>query len=208
MEEQDRHQWAERTVRAVNAALPVVEHRSWPQWEQILVHILACTELIEQQDFHFAEVTHLCQQTGWYLAERARYQEAEPLLEKALQMSEREYGSEHLDVARDAATLGWFYRIQGQYSQAEPLLKRALAIREQQLGPQHPNTALSVWWLAALSEQQQQYEKATSLYQRALSINERALGPQHPTTQSIRANYARLLRTIGHDAEAAALNQL
>jgi hypothetical protein len=80
MDEQNRHLWAERTVRAVNAALPAVEHRSWLQWEQILAHCLACTQLIEQQGFHFVEVTHLCQQTGWYLAERARYQEAEPLL--------------------------------------------------------------------------------------------------------------------------------
>ncbi len=55
IDEQSRQQWAERTVRAVHAALPDVEHGTWPQWEQILVHALACSELIEQQDFHFAE---------------------------------------------------------------------------------------------------------------------------------------------------------
>jgi len=64
-----------------------------------------------------------------------------------------------------------------------------------------------VWWLATLSEQQQQYEKAGALYLRALSIYEHALGAQHPTTQRIRANYARLLRTMGREAEAAALDQ-
>jgi Tetratricopeptide repeat len=87
------------------------------------------------------------------------------------------------------------------------LYQRALAIRKQQLGPQHPDTANSVWWLAVLSEQQQQYEEAASLYQHTLAIDERALGPQHPTTQTIRASYARLLRTMGHDAEATALDQ-
>jgi len=87
------------------------------------------------------------------------------------------------------------------------LLQRALEICEQQLGPEHPDTAGSVWWLAVLSEHQQQYGQAASLYQRALAIDERALGPQHPTTQRIRAFYARLLRTMGHDVEAAALDQ-
>ena len=61
--------------------------------------------------------------------------------------------------------------------------------------------------LAALYRDQGKYEQAEPLYQHALSINERALGPQHPTTQTIRANYTRLLRTMGRDAEAAALDQ-
>ena len=54
---------------------------------------------------------------------------------------------------------------------------------------------------------QGQYEQAEPLFQRALAICEQQLGPQHPTTQAIRANYARLLRTMGRDAEAAALDQ-
>jgi len=116
-------------------------------------------------------------------------------------------GTELLKVlSTKIGPLSMLYQDQGQYEQAEPLLKRALAISEQQLGPDHPNTAQSVSWLAALSEQQQQYEQAASLYQRALAIDEHALGPQHPLTQTIRANYARLLRTMRHDAEATALD--
>jgi tetratricopeptide (TPR) repeat protein len=74
------------------------------------------------------------------------------------------------------------------------------------LGPDHPDTATSLNNLAKLYGNQGKYEQAEPLYQRALSIDERALGPQHPTTQRIRANYTRLLRTMGHDAEAAALD--
>jgi tetratricopeptide (TPR) repeat protein len=119
----------------------------------------------------------------------------------------QELGPDHPDTAESLNNLAILYFYQGKYEQAEPLYQRALAIYEQQLGPLHPDTALSIWWLAVLSEQQQQYEKAASLYPRAFSIYERALGPQHPTTQRIRANYARLLRMMGHDAEAAALDQ-
>jgi tetratricopeptide (TPR) repeat protein len=165
MDEQDRQQWAQRTVRAINAAFPEVQHQTWPQCDRLLPHALLCAELIAQEQMTFPEAARLLNQAGSYLDDRARYVEA------------------------------------------EPLYLRALSIREQQLGPQHPNTAISVWWLAVLSEQQQHYEQAASLYQRALSIYEHTLGPQHPTTQRIRANYARLLRTMGHDAEAAALDQ-
>jgi tetratricopeptide (TPR) repeat protein len=138
---------------------------------------------------------------------QGKYEQAEPLYQRALAIREQQLGAQHPDTATSLNSLAVLYSDQGKYEQAEPLYQRALAIREQQLGAQHPDTANSVWWLAVLSEQQQQYEKAASLYQHALSIYERALGPQHPTTQRIRANYARLLRIMGHDAEATALDQ-
>jgi hypothetical protein len=59
-----RQQWAERTVRAVSAALPPVDHGAWPKWEQLLAHALICSELIEQKSVHMAEATNLLQQTG------------------------------------------------------------------------------------------------------------------------------------------------
>jgi len=75
------------------------------------------------------------------------------------------------------------------------------------VGPDHPDTATSLNNLANLYWNQGKDEQAEPLYQRALSIDERTLGLQHPHTQTIRANYARLLRTMGHDAEATALDQ-
>ena len=126
---------------------------------------------------------------------------------RALAIREQQVGPQHPDTASSLNNLAALYSNQGKYEQAEPLYQRALAIRERQLRPQHPDTANSVWWLATLSERQQQYEQAASFYQQALSIFEHALGPQHPRTQNLRANYAHLLRTMGRDAEAAALDQ-
>ena len=157
------------------------------------------------QEIHLQEAAEVLQQTGWYLTERARYSEAEPLLERAYQMSEQEQGAEHLDTARDASTLAYLYHAQGKYEQAEPLYVRALAIREQQLGPEHPDTAKSLNNLAVLYHAQGKYEQAEPLYARALAIREQQLGPQHPDTQIIRGNYVALLRAMGRDAEATAL---
>ena len=92
--------------------------------------------------FIFRKRPRSCIKTGWYLTERARYSEAEPLLERAYQMSEKQQGAEHLDTASAASTLASLYQAQGKYEQAEPLYVRALAISEQQLGPEHPLTQI------------------------------------------------------------------
>ncbi len=134
----DRQRWMERAIRAVHAALPPVEHASWPEWERLLAHAQACAALLDSQEIHLQEATVVLQQTGWYLTERARYSEAEPLLEQAYQMSEQQQGAEHLDTASSLDNLALLYQAQGKYEQAEPLNQRALAIYEQQLGPDHP----------------------------------------------------------------------
>ena len=38
LEQQAQQQWAERSIRAVHAALPSYEHGSWPAWERIVSH--------------------------------------------------------------------------------------------------------------------------------------------------------------------------
>jgi len=206
MDEQSRHQWTQRAVRAVNAAFPYIEHRTWPQCDRLLPHALLCAELIAQEHMTFPEATRLLNQTGYYLKERARYTEAEPLYQRAISIREQQLGPLHPNTATSLNNLAALYQDQGKNEQAEPLYQRALSIREQQLGPLHPDTANSLNNLAALYDDQGKYEQAEPLYQRALAIDEQTLGPQHPTTQHIRAKYARLLRTMGRDTEAAALN--
>jgi len=205
MDEQSRQQWAERTVRAVDAALPEVEHGSWPQWERLLAHALACHELIEHQGVHGLQAAHLLHRTGAYLLERARSREAEPLLQQALAMREHDLGLEHPETAGTIDRLARCFENQGRYTQAEPLLVRALAIREQQLGPLHPHTATSLNNLAELYRVQGKYELAEPLLMRALSIYEQILGPLHPDTATSLNNLATLYRAQGKYAEVEPL---
>src|SRR5260370_1130741 len=89
------------------------------------------------------DAASLFYRVGWYLDDRARYREAEPLLKRALAIREQQLGPQHPDTASSLNNLALLYRAQGKYEQAEPLLKRALAICEQQLGSEHPNTAIA-----------------------------------------------------------------
>jgi tetratricopeptide (TPR) repeat protein len=113
---------------------------------------------------------------------KGEYQKALPLLQRALEIREKELGPEHPATATSLNNLAMLYDAMGNYQKALPLLQRALKIREKQLGPEHPDTAISLNNLAALYVNMGDYPKALPLYQRALEINEKQLGPEHPAT--------------------------
>ena len=126
--------------------------------------------------------------------DQGKYEQAEPLFQRALTIGEKALGPEHPDVATGLNNLAALYHTQGKYEQAEPLLQRSLTILEKALGPEHPDVAISLNNLAALYRAQGKYEQAEPLYQRALTISEKALGPEHPDVAKSLDNYADLLR--------------
>ncbi|RFP55500.1 MAG: tetratricopeptide repeat protein, partial [Limnothrix sp. CACIAM 69d] len=70
-----------------------------------------------------------------YLYEsQGRYEAAEPLLRRSLEIRERVLGADHPATATSLNNLAELYRSQGRYEAAEPLYRRALEIREQVLG--------------------------------------------------------------------------
>lgn len=68
---------------------------------------------------------------------QGRYEEAEPLLHRYLQIKENKLGKYHADVANTLRTLANLYRDQGRYPEAEPLFQRALAIMKEKLPAGH-----------------------------------------------------------------------
>ena len=74
------------------------------------------------------------------MRERGLYEQAEPLLQRALTIREQMLGPEHPDVGEGLNNLASVKVKQGKYEQAEPLYQRALAIHERVLGPEHPKT--------------------------------------------------------------------
>ena len=71
---------------------------------------------------------------------QGKYEQAEPLYQRALAINEQQLGSDHPDTAQSLNNLALLYRKQGKYEHAEPLLRRLLSISERQLGPDHPRT--------------------------------------------------------------------
>ena len=70
---------------------------------------------------------------GLLLYHDSRFEEAEVLFVKALNMRERLLAVDHQDIAAALNHLGLVYLAQGRYLEAEPLFKRALGVQEKAL---------------------------------------------------------------------------
>ncbi len=197
--------WAERTVRAVNAAFPGVEFEHWPECERLIPQALVCDRLIEKYEMQFPQAARLLNQAAYYLGERAQYLTAEPLYRRALGIRAKAMGAVHPDTAFSLNNLAELLRSQEKYEEAESLCRRALEIREKTLGVEHPDVAQSLNNLALLLDNLGRYEEAEPLYRRALSIWEKAQGAEHPDTAASLNNLALLLYKQGKYDEAEPL---
>ncbi len=179
----EQQQWMQCAVRVVAVALPESSDlANWPVMERLLPHALTCAIWIDQTQLATPEAAHLLDQTGYYLKERARYEEAELFYQRALTIREQVLGAEHPDTAATLNNLGRLYTSQGKYQEAELFYQRALEIRERVLGTEHPDTATTLNNLGRLYTSQGKYQEAELFYQRALEIRERVLGTEHPDT--------------------------
>jgi tetratricopeptide (TPR) repeat protein len=154
MDKQLQHQWAQRTVRAVNRAFPDVEFETWQRCQRYLPHAQVCSRYIKQWNMEFAEAERLIEKSASYLYDTKQYVQAKPLYEQSLMIGEKLRGLEHPSTASDLNNLGTVYYALGEYTQAEQYYARALAIRNQVLEPNHPDLAASLNNLAALYRDQ------------------------------------------------------
>jgi len=153
-------------------------------------------------------VAYSLNQVGAFLWEMGLYNEAEPLIRQALEISEKALGPNHPSTPASVNNLAALYQSQGRYNEAEPLYKRALEICEEALGPNHPHTASSLNNLASLYNEQGRYSEAEPLYKRALEIREKVLGPNHRDTAQSLSNLAGLYVRQGRYNEAEMLYKL
>ena len=135
----------------------------------------------------------------------SKYDEAEPLYWRALEIREARLGSVHPEVASTLNALALLLDAQGRGDAALPLYKRALAIYETSLGKAHPDVALTLHNLAILLAERPEKEdqtEAESLFKRAAAIREKALGPTHPLLAATNEAYAKLLFRQGRLKES------
>lgn len=78
---------------------------------------------------------------GFQLNAKGRYNEAQPLLQKALEIYRKALGEDHPDTARSYNNLAYNLNAQGKATEAQPLYQKALAISRKVLGEDHPDTA-------------------------------------------------------------------
>jgi len=139
------------------------------------------------------------------LHEEGELDAAEPLFREALGMYRRLFGAEHPDLAAVVNNLALLLADKHDYRGAEALLREAVAINRRLFGNQHPNLARSLGSLGRLHLAEGNVDAAEPLVREALAIFEKTLPPDHPHLLSTVRTYATVLRKLGRDAEAEAL---
>jgi tetratricopeptide (TPR) repeat protein len=196
---------AEQAVRAVNAAFPSVEFGRWTNCERLVPSAQTCATLAEEQGLSSPELARLLSQAGYFLSERARNVEAEPLYRKSLALAERLYGSDDTEVAIGLNNLAALLKETNRSKEAEPLMRRALEIDEKSIGSDHPKIAIRLSNLASLLQDTNRLQEAEPLMLRALEIDERSYGPDHPNVARDLSNLAQLLQATDRLKEAEPL---
>jgi tetratricopeptide (TPR) repeat protein len=109
--------------------------------ERLLPHVLASAK-------HAERLSVVEQQAGWllgrasaYLRGRGQYQEARPVAERALRVTEQALGPDHPEVGERCDELGQMLREAGDYRSARQQLERALVIHQAAYGPDHAEVA-------------------------------------------------------------------
>jgi tetratricopeptide (TPR) repeat protein len=143
----------------IKAGEQAFQQGRYAEAESLLVAALEEAETFGPQDPRL--VTSLNNLAGLYYAQR-NYAQTEPLLKRALTISEATLGTEHPEVAVHLYNLALFYDVQGNYTEAEPLYQRALSIREQTLGSTHSiTTKTRESYAVLLHKMDQEAEEAT-----------------------------------------------
>lgn len=186
---------------AVNAGLAAFQEGRHGDAERLLIDALQRAE--RQHGDRLPTARALVDLAELYRGQ-ARFDEAEPLLRRAIALLEALHGAQHRLLVRPLNSLALICRAQGRYDEAAPLCQRALAIAEGAHGAEHPTTAAALSNLLTVYLAQGRYGEAAPLFQRSVTIKERLLGPRHPDLASSLSNYAAFLRKTRSEQEAAA----
>ncbi len=122
------------------------------------------------------------------------YDEARPLLTRALDEHRQLFGTDHEEVAESAAALSTLLQDLGELAAAEPLAREALAIRRRIHRSPHEKISESLEQLAFLRETRGDVEEAAQLGREAVAMTRALFPADDPRVVDAVADFAGFLR--------------
>jgi len=159
-------------------------------------------EALEQQP---AIQARMFQEIGRAYRTLGRYDRAEPLVARALEMTRRIYGERHPEVASSLNQQGMLLKEQGDYAAAESLYHQALEIQRETLGGGHPDLAESLNNLGVVNRLNGEYEAAEKYLRESLDLWHKLYGEEHPEIANSTQNLGTVLMMQGEFEEAEEL---
>ncbi len=138
------------------------------------------------------------------LRDLKRFDEAEPLLDRALLMTEQLVPGT-TTVAAILNNLGGVYEATGRLEDAERVLRRVITIDEQHYGPDHPEVATDLNNLGVTLSTADRHREAEDALRRALAIDRKCYETHHPTVARDLRNLAFAVYNLGRFDEATAI---
>jgi tetratricopeptide (TPR) repeat protein len=138
---------------------------------------------------------------------KARYGDAEPLLRRAVVISEERYGPNDIRITDALSDLAVLLQDTNRIDEAEPLFRRSLAIAEKCHGLDHPALVPHLSNLGVLLRKRQCYDEAERLLRLVLDIAEESYSPDDPQVAKALNNFAQLLRATNRSSEAVPLSR-
>jgi eukaryotic-like serine/threonine-protein kinase len=108
-----------------------------------------------------------------------RYDEAKPVLERALEMRRRTLGAAHPEVAESLTSLGSLLYSMGRYAEAEPLFLEALAMNRSLHRGDHLAVAEALNDVSMSLQRKRDYAGARPLMEESVAMRTRLLGERH-----------------------------
>lgn len=130
------------------------------------------------------------------------FDQADSLLDRALQLERELNGASHPRVASALAAMGNLRDDQGRYDDATAAHRQALEIREAELGRSHADVARSLRDLASVLSTRGEYEEAEAMVRRAIDIDTRIHGEVHPEVAEDLEILTNILSETGAFADA------
>jgi len=129
---------------------------------------------------------------------------AEPRIQEALRLAQREYGAASLESGLALWALGRLRHSQDRFAEAKELYKHGLELLETTEAPA-TDVASLLGDLATVYQREQQWELAKQTYERALAIDRSVLGDDHPRVASHLHNLAIVAENMGDLRRAESL---
>jgi tetratricopeptide (TPR) repeat protein len=200
---EERGMWVESALRVVQSGFRYEQHNmsTWPIAATVLPHALAVLTSFDLAEPTSKEVgmlsSHLLNDVGVYLRNRAQYKAARDHLSRSLTIAETVYGPDHPTVATRLSNLGDVLLVLGDLPGARSHVERALAIDEAVYGPDHQIVAIRLSILSLVLQELGDLPGARFHVERALTIAEAVYGPDHPIVATWLSNLGTVLQELG-----------
>ncbi len=182
--------WSAASLNLLNGAFQFDEdsQKSWEECAPLLLHALACAGYAEQLGIAPEIIAEILNNAGSYQRHFADFNEAKSCFERALSISEKAFGPEHISVAIRVNNLGSVLQDLGDLAGAKSCYERALAIDEKAFGPEHTSVATIANNLGSVLKDLGDLAGAKRCFKRSIRILQKILGKNHPLTKKAKAN--------------------